>query len=442
VPGFTSDLARETAPDALERFLRYAVIDTGGDPASETFPSTAKQLDLSRLLRDELRALGLGDAELDEHGYVMATLEPTVEHAVPTIALLAHVDVSYEAPSADVKPQVVRYEGGDLPLPGDPSQVLSPAEEPELQNQIGNEIVTSDGTTLLGADDKAGAAEIMAAVAYLAAHPEIPHGPIRICFTVDEEIGHGVDRLDLGRLGADVAYTLDGSTAGEVQEETFSAKSAKVTFSGREIHPGSAKGVMVNAIKAAADFVASLPRDGLAPETTDEREGFVHPLRLDGTTERATVELILRDFEEDLLEEHEAVVRRLAAEAAAGWPGSAVEVEVRWQYKNLREYLAKEPRAVPFAEEAVRRAGLEPIKTPIRGGTDGSRLSELGLPTPNIFTGGHGYHSRREWVSIPDMGAAVATIVHLVQIWAEETAATAEGASKAPSTEQAASPAG
>jgi tripeptide aminopeptidase len=435
VPGYTSDLARETAPDALERFLRYAVIDTGGDPSSDTFPSTARQLDLSRLLLEELHALGL-EAELDEHGYVMATIEPTTNRDVPTIALLAHVDVSYEAPSANVKPQVVRYEGGDLPLAADPSQVLSPSEEPELLNQVGNEIVTTDGTTLLGADDKAGIAEIMAAAAYLVAHPEVAHGAIRICFTVDEEIGRGVDRLDLERLGADVAYTLDGSTAGEVQEETFSAKSAHVTFTGREIHPGDAKDVMVNAIKAAADFVASLPRDGRAPETTEEREGFVHPLGFQGTTERASVELILRDFDEELLAEHEALVRRLADDAAAGWPGSSVDVSTRWQYKNLREYLAKEPRAVPFAEEAVRRAGLEPKKRPIRGGTDGSRLSELGLPTPNIFTGGHGYHSRREWVSVPDMGAAVATIVHLVQIWAEDGARTTEGASAAPSTEQ------
>jgi tripeptide aminopeptidase len=439
VPGFTSDLARETAPDALERFLRYAVIDTGGDPSSETFPSTAKQLDLSRLLVEELHALGL-EAELDENGYVMATIEPTVDRAVPTIALLAHVDVSYEAPTTGVKPQVVRYEGGELPLPRDPSQVLSPAEEPELENQVGNEIVTTDGTTLLGADDKAGVAEIMAAAAYLVAHPEIPHGRIRICFTVDEEIGRGTDRLDLERLGADVAYTLDGSTAGEVQEETFSAKSAHVTFTGREIHPGDAKGVLVSAIKVAADFVASLPRDGRAPETTEEREGFVHPLGFDGTTERATVELILRDFDEELLEEHEALVRRLADEAVERWPGSSVDVVVRWQYRNLREYLAKEPRAVPFAEEAVRRAGLEPKKRPIRGGTDGSRLSERGLPTPNIFTGGHGYHSRREWVSVPDMGAAVATIVHLVQIWAEDGAGTNEGASAAPSNERSAPP--
>ena len=394
--GYTSELARETAPDALERFLRYAAIDTQGDPTSETFPSTAKQLDLSRLLLQELRALGLDDAELDEHGYVTATIPPTVSHEVPTVALLAHVDVSFEAPSANVKPQVVRYEGGDVPLPGDPSQILSPDEEPELLNQVGNEIVTSDGTTLLGADDKAGVAEIMAAAGYLVAHPEIPHGRVRICFTVDEEIGHGVERLDLERLGAHVAYTLDGSTAGEVQEETFSAKAAEVTFIGREIHPGDAKDVMVNAIKAAADFVASLPRDGLAPETTEGREG------------------------------------------AARWPGASVDVTTRRQYRNLREYLRKEPRAVPFAEEAVRRAGLEPMKRPIRGGTDGSRLSELGLPTPNIFTGGHGYHSRREWVSVPDMGAAVATIVHLVRIWAEETAGTSEGAAEAPSTEQAA----
>ena len=419
MPGFISDLARETAPDTLERLLRYVVVDTQGDPRSDTFPSTAKQLDLSRMLVEELRELGLEDAELDEHGYVMATIPATTDRDVPTVALVAHVDVSYEAPAADVKPQVVRYEGGELPLPGDPSQVLTPNDEPELANQVGNDLVTTDGTTLLGADDKAGVAEIVAATAYLFRHPELPHGRIRICFTPDEEVGHGTDYLDLARLGADVAYTLDGSTAGEVQDETFAAKRAVVHFTGREIHPGTAKGVLVSAIKVATDFVASLPADRLSPETTEEREGYVHPVRFEGTTERAEVELILRDFEEDLLAEHEALVRRLAEEAAARRPGSSFDVQVEWQYRNLREYLAKEPRAVPFAEEAVGRAGLEPIKKPIRGGTDGSRLSEKGLPTPNIFTGGHGYHSRREWVSVQDMGSAVATIIHLVQIWAE-----------------------
>jgi tripeptide aminopeptidase len=419
VPGFTSDLARETAADARDRLLRYVVVDTQGDPRSDTFPTTAKQLDLSRLLVAELRELGLDDAELDEHGYVMATIPATTDRDVPTVALVAHVDVSFEAPATNVKPQVVRYEGGELPLPGDPSQVLSPDEEPELANQVGNDLVTTDGTTLLGADDKAGVAEIVAAAAYLVRHPELPHGRIRICFTPDEEVGRGTDHLDLARLGADVAYTLDGSTAGEVQDETFAAQRALVRFTGREIHPGTAKGVLVSAIKVAADFVASLPADRLSPETTEEREGYVHPVRFEGTTERADVELILRDFEEDLLAEREALVRRLADEAVARRPGSSVDVKVEWQYRNLREYLAAEPRAVPFAEEAVRRAGLEPIKKPIRGGTDGSRLSEKGLPTPNIFTGGHGYHSRREWVSVQDMGAAVATIIHLVQIWAE-----------------------
>jgi tripeptide aminopeptidase len=419
VPGFTSDLARETAADARDRLLRYVVVDTQGDPRSDTFPTTAKQLDLSRLLVAELRELGLDDAELDEHGYVMATIPATTDRDVPTVALVAHVDVSFEAPATNVKPQVVRYEGGELPLPGDPSQVLRPDEEPELANQVGNDLVTTDGTTLLGADDKAGVAEIVAAAAYLVRHPELPHGRIRICFTPDEEVGRGTDHLDLARLGADVAYTLDGSTAGEVQDETFAAQRALVRFTGREIHPGTAKGVLVSAIKVAADFVASLPADRLSPETTEEREGYVHPVRFEGTTERADVELILRDFEEDLLAEREALVRRLADEAVARRPGSSVDVKVEWQYRNLREYLAAEPRAVPFAEEAVRRAGLEPIKKPIRGGTDGSRLSEKGLPTPNIFTGGHGYHSRREWVSVQDMGAAVATIIHLVQIWAE-----------------------
>ena len=418
--GYRSELARETAPDALERFLRYAAIDTQAEPASTSVPSSAKQLDLSRLLVEELGALGLADAELDEQGYVLATLPATVERDVPVIALLAHVDVSPDAPAENVRPQVVRYEGGRLPLPGDPDVALDPERSPELEQHVGHELVTSDGTTLLGADDKAGVAAIMAAAAYLLRHPELEHGPVRICFTRDEEIGRGTDGLDLDRLGAVAAYTLDGSAAGEIQDETFSAREAEVVFRGVGAHPGSAKGQLVNAIKVAADFVASLPRDRLSPETTEDREGFLHPRRITGSEEVSTVTVILRDFDGAKLDAHEELLRRLADEAAAAHPGCLVEVEVVEQYRNMKEYLVDHPRVVAAAQEATRRAGLEPVLSHARGGTDGSRLSERGLPTPNVFTGGQDYHSRHEWLCVADLGAAVATVIQLAQVWAED----------------------
>lgn len=417
--GYRSELARETAPDALERFLRYAAIDTQADPESDTVPSTAKQLDLSRLLVEELRELGLADAELDEQGFVLATLPATVERDVPAIALLAHVDVSPDAPAANVRPQVVRYEGGRLPLPGDPAVALDPERSPELERHVGHELVTSDGTTLLGADDKAGAAAIMAAAAYLLRHPELEHGPVRICFTRDEEIGRGTEGLDLDRLGAAAAYTIDGSTAGEIEDETFSALEATVRFRGVSAHPGSAKGQLVSALKTAADFVASLPRDRLSPETTEGRDGFLHPRRIAGSEEECTVIVILRDFDGEKLRGHEELLRRLAGEAAAAHPGSSVDVEVVEQYRNMKEVIAGHPRVVEAAQEATRRAGLEPTLGHARGGTDGSRLSERGLPTPNVFTGGQDYHSRHEWLCVADLGATVATIVHLAQVWAE-----------------------
>ena len=422
VEPFTSELARELADDALERFLRYVQIDTQSDPHSESYPSTAKQLDLLRLLADELRELGLEDVTLDDYGYVFATVPATTDRELPTVRFLGHVDTSPEVSGAGVKPQVVRYDGGALALPGDPAQVLSPDDIPELANHVGHDIVTSDGTTLLGADDKAGCAEIVAAAAYLLRHPEVEHGRIRVGFTPDEEVGEGTTYFDIPRFGADVAYTLDGSTAGEIQEETFSAREAVLVFHERNTHPGTAKGLLVNAIKLAGDFLASLPRGERSPETTEEREGFVHPVGIEGGVERCEVTLILRDFDDAKLDEHEALVRTLAEEAVArAVPPSvaAVEMRVEQQYRNMREYLTKEPRAVPLAEEAIRRAGLEPRKTLVRGGTDGSRLSEKGLPTPNLFTGGHEYHSRREWICVQDMGAAAATIVHLAQIWAE-----------------------
>jgi tripeptide aminopeptidase len=405
---------------ALDRFLRYVRIDTQADPTSSTVPSTAKQLELSRLLVAELHELGLDDAELDDHGYVLATLPATVDRPTPTIALLAHVDVAYDAPADNVQPQVVRYEGGRLPLPGDPAVALDPEISPLLADHVGHELVTSDGTTLLGADNKAGVAEIMTAVDHLLQHPELEHGPIRICFTRDEEVGKGVEKLDLDRLGADAAYTIDGSTLGQIEDETFSALEAFVVFTGVAVHPGSAKGRLVNAGKIAADFIASLPRGRLSPETTEGRAGYVHPWSTVGEQERATVRLLLRDFDRDLLAEHEQLVRRLAEEAVAAYPGARVGIDVVEQYLNMKEYLRDHPRVVQAAEEAVRRAGFEPTLTFVRGGTDGAVLSARGLPTPNIFTGGDDFHSRHEWICVADMGAAVATIVHVAQIWAEE----------------------
>jgi tripeptide aminopeptidase len=415
--GYRTELARELAADALERFLRYVRIDTQADPHSTTYPSTAKQLDLSRLLLEELHALGL-EAELDEHGYVMATVPATVSGDVPAVGFIAHVDVSPAAPAAGVKPQVVRYEGEPLALPGDPSVVIDEAVEPELAEHLGHDLVTSDGTTLLGADDKGGVAEIMAAAAHLARHPEIAHGPVRIAFTPDEEIGAGTEHFDLERFAAAAAYTLDGSGAGEIEDETFSALQARFEFRGVSVHTGTAKGRLVSATKVGADFVTRLPRE-LSPEATEDREGFVHPEEISGQTERCTVTLILRDHDEAKLAGHEERVRRLADETVQAWPGSRVEVTVRRQYRNMKEYLSLHPHVVEVAEEAIRRAGVEPRRTIIRGGTDGSRLSEKGLPTPNLFTGGHAYHSRSEWICVQDMGSAAETIVHLVQVWAE-----------------------
>ncbi len=412
--GYVSDLARELAADALERFLRYVQVDTASDSRSEAAPSTAKQLDLLRVLEQECRELGLDDVELAEAGALMATVPATVDGDAPTVGLVAHVDTFPGVSGTAVKPQVIRYEGGDLPLPGDPAQVLNTIDMPLLAEHVGHELVTSDGTTLLGADDKAGVAEIMSAAAYLVRHPEIAHGPIRLGFTTDEEIGRGTDHFDIGKFGASVAYTLDGSRRGEIEDETFSATKATVAFRGRSTHTGTAKDVMVNAIRAAGDFLAALPRE-LAPETTEGRAGFVHPDEIEGDVEETRVILILRDFDDEKLAQHGELVRRLAEEAAAG-RGAQVDVSIVRQYTNLKQFL-DDPRVVEIAEEAIRRTGLEPKRGIIRGGTDGSRLSEKGLPCPNLSTGGHDYHSRREWICVADMGAACATIVELVQLW-------------------------
>jgi tripeptide aminopeptidase len=413
--GYRSELARELGPDARDRLVRYAQVHTTSDPDTGTSPSTARQLDLSRMLVAELEELGL-EAELPEQGIVYGTLPGNVD--APTIGLVAHVDTSPDVSGENVKPQVFRYAGGPHALPGDPSQVLDPDEWPELANHVGHELVSSDGTTLLGADDKAGVAEILAAVAYLVRNTDVPHCPVRVAFTPDEEIGHGVDNFDLETFGAEVAYTLDGSTAGEIQDETFSALEARVHFKGRAVHPGYAKGILVNAIRLAADFVAGLPRE-LSPERTEEREGFVHPTRIFGDAENVEVRLILRDFDEQKLESHAQVVREIAERVGGA------DVEIRRQYRNMKETLDQIPHAVELAVEAIRRAGVEPRRSLIRGGTDGSRLSELGLPTPNIFTGGQQFHSQREWVCVADMGAAAETIVQLVQLWAERAEAPA-----------------
>jgi tripeptide aminopeptidase len=414
-----SPLAAALADDVLERFLRYVRVDTQSAYGSDSYPSTPIQLDLQRLLFDELRALGLADAELTEHGYVFATLPGSVPEA-PVVGLIAHVDVSPDVPGAGVRPVVHRdYAGGRVELPGDPSVALDPAELPALAERVGHDLVTSDGTTLLGADDKAGVAEIMAAVAYLAARPEERRATVRVAFTVDEEIGKGTEHFDLQRFGADVAYTFDGSGRGELELETFSAYQVTVGIRGRAVHPGSAKGKLVNAVKLAADLISALPRDGLSPETTEDRDGFLHPTRIAGNAGELQLAFIVRDHDDALLEEHLALLRRLAAEVAAREPRAEVTVDVEEQYRNMRRYLDRHPRVVAAAEEAIRRAGVPVEHTIIRGGTDGARLSERGLPTPNVFTGGQEYHSLREWASVQDMAAAAATAVELARVWAE-----------------------
>lgn len=412
-------LAVQLAEDAAERFLRYVQIDTQSDEDSETYPSTEKQLDLLRLLVDELKEAGLADAAIDEHGYVTATLAPTVDHDVPAIAFFAHVDTAREASGAGVKPQRIRYDGGEITL-GDSGQVIRPSESPQLEQHAGHELITTDGTTLLGADDKSGVAEIVAAVAYLQAHPEIPHGPVKVAFNPDEEVGRGVIHFPVDSFGVVAAYTVDGPGAGEVQSETFSGAQVRMYIRGRSIHPGLAKGELVNAIKLAAAIIEKLPKDSRSPETTEEREGYVHPVVISGDSSEVELRFIVRDFENDLLDEHVEFLRGIAAEVAATDERCAIEVESRIQYRNMRDTLEQHPEIVANLEEAVRRIGLEPKRTAIRGGTDGSALTEMGLPTPNIFTGGHDAHSEREWICVEDMGLAAATIVELAKLWAEQ----------------------
>jgi tripeptide aminopeptidase len=403
-----------------ERFLRYVVIDTQSDPESPTCPSTEKQKDLGRLLAAELKAMGVADAHLDEHGYVYATIPATTSKKVPVICFCSHMDTSPDCTGKNVKPQLVKnYRGGDIVLPADPAQVIRPAEYPALQSQIGHDIITTDGTTLLGADNKAGIAEIMDAAQFLIDNPQVKHGTIKILFTPDEEIGRGVDKVDLKKLGADFAYTMDGESAGTIEDETFSADSATIFIEGVSTHPGFAKGKMEHAIKIAAAIVDRLPKETCSPETTEGREGFLHPISISGALEQATLGFIVRDFTEQGLKQKEALLERIVKDVMKDYPRSTWRMEVKEQYRNMKAVIDAHPQTLDYAIEAIRRAGLEPVRSAIRGGTDGSRLSLMGLPCPNIFAGEHAFHSRLEWVSRQDMEKAVQTIVHLAMIWEE-----------------------
>jgi tripeptide aminopeptidase len=408
------------AHTVTERFLRYVTIDTQSDPASPTCPSTDKQKNLGRLLVSELKAMGLADAHLDQHGYVYATVPANTDKRVPVICFCSHMDTSPDCSGANVRPQVVEnYRGGNIVLPADSSQVIRFADHPALSHQIGNDIITTDGTTLLGADNKAGIAEIMDAAHILLQNPQVKHGTINILFTPDEEIGRGVDKADLKKLGADFAYTIDGETAGNLEDETFSADGVTISIEGVSTHPGFAKGKMEHAIKIAAAIVDRLPKNTCSPETTEGREGFLHPIGLSGTLETATLGLIVRDFTEEGLHEKEALLESIVKEVMGDFPHSTYRLEVKQQYRNMKQVIDRHPEIVDHAMEAIRRAGLTPVKTSIRGGTDGSRLSFMGLPCPNIFAGEHAFHSRLEWVSRQDMEKAVQTIVHLAMIWEE-----------------------
>jgi tripeptide aminopeptidase len=407
----------------LDRFCRYVRIDTQANETANTYPSSPGQLELGRLLLAELRDIGLRDAAVDAHGIVMATIPSTINRPAPTIAWIAHLDTSPETSGRDVKPIVHKnYDGGDIILPGDASKVLRPAEDPDLARLKGSTLVTTDGTTLLGADDKSGVAVIMETAAYLAAHPDVPHGPIRVCFTCDEEIGRGVDHVDLRRLDAVTGYTLDGGGTGEIDGETFSADLAVVKITGVNIHPAIAKGRMVNAVRLAGAFLERLPWHGLSPETTADRQGFLHPYRIEGGVPEVTLRILLRDFDTPKLGEKADLLRKVAALLQAEYPRARIDVNVTAQYRNMADGLAKEPRAVAFAAEAMRHAGLTPKHTIVRGGTDGSRLTELGLPTPNLSCGQHNLHSPLEWACLEQMATAMRVLVDLAKVWGKAVA--------------------
>ncbi len=404
----------------LDRFLEYIKYDTQSSEESNTYPSTLKQLELSKLLLQQLKDMGLQDGKMTEHGYVFATLPSNISEDVPVIGFIAHVDTSPDVSGAQVNPVIHKnFQGEKIILGKDPSQFIDISEDSALQDCLGHDIITADGTTLLGADNKAGIAEIMGALQYLIENPDIKHGKIRVAFTVDEEVGTGTKHFSVQEFGCDFAYTIDGETAGELEDETFCADTATVRIKGINVHPGFAKSKLVNSVKIAANLIGQLPADRMSPETTEKREGYLHPHLIRGGVEETEVVFLVRDFEESGLKEKEEYLRTLADRLAEKYPRAKIDVEVKESYRNMKLVLDKHPQVVENALEAIKRAGLKPRKSLIRGGTDGARLSFMGLPTPNIFTGGHNFHSKKEWISIQDMEKAVETIVHLCQVWAE-----------------------
>lgn len=406
----------------VERFLKYVKVDTQSNEVSETFPSDPKQLELSKQLVEELKQIGLAEVEMDKYGYVTATLPSNTNKDVPVIGFIAHVDTSPAVSGKDVNPVIHKnYQGGDIVLPKDTTKVIDAANNPELLDMIGMDIITTDGTTLLGADDKAGIAEIIDAMNYLILHPEIKHGKIRVCFTPDEEVGRGTEKFDVQKFGAKYAYTIDGSTRGEVETETFSADAVVIKFHGKNVHPGYAKNKMINSVKIASRFLELLPKETLSPETTEKREGYVHPTSVIGNETLTTIKFIIRDFYADKLKEFEDFLKGLCEKAVAQFPGSTYEFDVIQQYRNMKYILDEHPQVEEFAVEALNRLNIKPIQSAIRGGTDGSRLSYMGLPTPNLFAGGHNFHGFLEYVAVQDMEASVKMIVTLAQVWEEKS---------------------
>lgn len=403
----------------VDRFLKYVKYDTQSDEEATAYPSTEKQKILLKDLAEELKSMGLKDVTMDKWGYVMATLPSNTDKDVPVIGFISHVDTSPAVTGKDVNPVIHKnYQGGDIKLPKD-NVVIKADENPDMADMKGFDIITADGTTLLGADNKAGVAEIMDAVDYLLAHPEVKHGDLKIGFTPDEEVGRGTEYFDVKKFGAKYAYTVDGQTRGEVESETFSADAVNIKFIGKNIHPGYAKGIMINSMKVASHFINNLPKDNLSPETTDKREGYVHPTNLNGNEEQTIVKFIIRDFDASKLKEYEAILKDTADKTLQKFPGAEMEFEVIEQYRNMKEVLDKHPHVIDNAVEAMKRLDIKPIMNPIRGGTDGSRLAFMGLPCPNIFAGEHAYHSKVEWVAIQDMEMAVRVIVKIAQIWEE-----------------------
>ena len=406
----------------LNKLLRYVVIDTQSDDTQNTTPSTTKQFDLAKVLVNELQQLGIKDAAVDEHCYTYATIPSNIpDKNIPTIGFLAHIDTAPDSPGKDVKPQIIEnYQGGDIILPADENVVIRMEENPELKNCIGHTIVHTDGLTLLGSDNKSGIAAIMSMAETLMSSPDIKHGDIRICFTPDEEIGRGTQCIDLKKLNCEYAYTVDGDMPGELNKETFSADGATISIEGRDIHPGMAKNIMINAGRIMGDIIARLPKD-MAPETTDGYQPFIHPTSCSGNVLSAKINFILRDFKTEGLAKQKEILQNIIDEVQKMYPKAKIELETKVQYRNMNDSLEKQPHGLDYLWEASERAGVKPFWKPIRGGTDGSRLTEMGLPTPNIYTGGQNFHSRTEWVSINALEKSVETLLHLVQIWAEKS---------------------